>query len=603
MVMVLVGLLAGTVLAVDNLVISDPMYIGVGARPLGMGKAFVAMAEDADGIFVNPAGLGSIYSPKITSMYANVLGDVNYMVLGGAYPHTENSAIGAGIIRSAVDGIELRDSLGNLLPGSGSWGSSVFFLGYGVNMPNAKMQVGGNLKYFSQGGAGTSTIESASATGLGFDLGAIYRPNENIAFGLCAQNPFSTKLESGNGVENMIKSVIKAGAKVSMAPRSGQLLNLALDVDLAKSRPTTYHVGAEYRPISPIAFRLGVDQDPAPEGTVSNLTAGLGLRISGVEFNYAYHPYSGIDENTTHYFSIAYVGPEKEEEEASLDLTLITPTDKSIIYADHVEVAGSVKGRTVFPVKVNGVSVPIAPDGKFTTTVPVDKVGKKLILVEAEDKDKKTVRLSRRLIRLVQFSDVKSGYWAKKPIEHTGTVGLVQGYPDGAFKPERELSRAELATLLVRAKGVTPYGKPRQVFLDVKISHWAAGYIEAATRMGLVKGYPDGKFRPDNRITKAESIAVLARFDKLPLEVAETRPYLDVKTSHWAAKYIQAAKETGMLTYISGPRLRPKEQVTRAEAIEMMSHTSMASKMINDLLSWDRGFEFEMTRPTIRAGL
>ena len=64
----ILGMLAGCALAADNMVVSDPMYIGVGARPLGMGKAFVAVAEDADGMFVNPAGLGSIHSPKMTSV-------------------------------------------------------------------------------------------------------------------------------------------------------------------------------------------------------------------------------------------------------------------------------------------------------------------------------------------------------------------------------------------------------------------------------------------------------------------------------------------------------------------------------------------------------
>jgi len=593
--------MAGACFAADDLTVTDPLYIGVGARPLGMGKAYVAVAEDADGMFINPATLGRINGPKVTSMYSSVLGDVNYMVLGGAYPHTKNSAFGAGIVRSSVDGIDLYAADGSRISTPGSWGNSVMFVSYGINLEDAKLSLGGSAKYFSQGGSGTATIESASASGMGFDVGAVYTANENLSLGMVAQNVTGTKLESGNNVENSMLSTLKAGVKYSIKPLENQKLTLAVDADMTKKRPVAYHAGVEYYPIPNIALRIGMDQDPAPGGVESNLTAGVGLRFSGMEFNYAYHPYTQIADNATHYFSVAYVGPEKEEM-ASLDLSLLKPTDKSIIYADNVEVTGSVKDKSINLVKVNGISVPVT-EGQFTASAPVDKLGKKLIVVEAKNAKGQTARDTRRILRLVHFTDVGEGFWAKKPIEHTGTVGLVQGYPDGTFKPERALTRAELATLLVRAKGVTPYGKPKQVFKDVKANHWAAGYIEAAQRLGMVQGYPDKKFRPNNKINKAETVAVVVRFDKLALNPVENKPYTDVGVKHWAAKYIQAAKEAGMLSYIEGVRLRPKEEVNRAESVEMLSHTGMASKMINELLAWDKGFEYEISKPALKASL
>jgi len=600
----LIGLLAGVSLAADNLLITDPTYIGTGARPLGMGKAYVALAEDADGVFINPAALGKISQPKLTSMYSNVLGDVNYVVLGGAYPVGLNSAIGAGIVRSGVEGIDLYDSLGTSL-GSGSWGNSVAFLSYGQNFADGKLSLGASMKYYNQGGTGTATIESASASGLGFDLGAIYSPTEMLSLGISAQNPLGTRLENGLGAENKVQSIVKMGANVKLEPFGTQKMNVAVDADLSARRPTTYHAGIEYMPVNNIALRVGLDQDPGVGGLVeTNPTAGVGLKVGGMQVNYAYHPYSGIADNATHYISLAYVGPDKPVEEDIIEISLSKPIDKSVIYADNVEVAGSVKSKTaVYPLKVNGVSVPVDPTGKFSFNVPVDKVGKKLVVVEAAAKDGRQIKESRRVLRLVQFTDVGESYWARKPIEYTGTVGLVQGYPDGKFKPEASLTRAEMATLLVRAEGMKLPYKPRQVFKDVKTSHWAANYIEMAVRMGLVKGYPDGKFRPNNKINKAETVAVLARYDKLALNPVEVKPYSDIKATHWAAKYIQAAKGSGMLGYIEGTRLRPGEEVNRAEAVEMLSKTNMASKAVNDLLSWDKGYEFEISRPTIRASI
>jgi amidase len=155
----------------------------------------------------------------------------------------------------------------------------------------------------------------------------------------------------------------------------------------------------------------------------------------------------------------------------------------------------------------------------------------------------------------------------------------------------------------VRGEGAKIPYKGAKIFKDVKQNHWAASYIEAAYRMGLIKGYPDGKYRPNNKVNKAESVAILARFDRLALMPVETKPYQDVNQKYWAAKYIQAAKEAGMLSYVSDTRFRPKEEVSRAETVEMMSKTSIAMKQIDDLLSWDRGFEFEISRPTIRASL
>jgi hypothetical protein len=600
-------LVFGAAAFAENFVVADPMHIGVGARPLGMGKAYVAVAEDGDTVFVNPAGLGYINHPKITSMYSNVMGDVSYMVLGGAYPTSPNSAVGAGAIVSNTAGIPIYSSIdpgsATGATGQGSWGSSVMFASYGMSIPDAKLSFGGSVKMLNQGGSGNASIEAASASGMSFDVGALYKPTDNITLGISAQNPLGAKVESG--VSNSLPSVIKVGGKYTITPYENGKINLAADVDVVKNRPTTMHLGGEYYLTPNLALRAGIDQDPVGTQVESNPTLGLGVRTNGIEFNYAYHPYlSQISDNATHYFSISYVGPDKPKDESDLDIAILKPADKSVIYADNVDVSGTVKGGKAMSLKINGANVPFdQKSGTFTANLPIDKVGKKLLVIEAVKADGKSSKAQVRILRLVQFADVNNNYWAKNPIEHTGTVGLVQGYPDGTFKPEKSLTRAELATLLVRAEGVKVSGRAPQIFKDVKVSHWAAGYVEAAYRMGLIKGYPDGKFRPNNKINKAESVAVLVRYDKLNLAAVENKPYADVATKHWAAKYIQAAKEAGMLNYIQGARIRPKEEVNRAEAVEMMSKTSVAIRMINDLLSWDKGFEFELSRPTIRAGL
>jgi hypothetical protein len=272
---------------------------------------------------------------------------------------------------------------------------------------------------------------------------------------------------------------------------------------------------------------------------------------------------------------------------------LNSPSDKSVIYDEYVEVEGEIEGTGV-TVSANDVSLPVV-DGKFKGRVPLDKLGKKLVVVKAADSFGNNYEQEFRVLHLASFVDVGEGYWAKSPIETTGTIGLVQGYPDGSFKPQGALTRAEMAVLIVRAKGIEVPTSADKIFSDVAPDHWAAPYIKIAKAYNWVEGYPDGSYRPNQRISKAESIAILSRMDALPLknkaELAATTPYQDVSGKHWALSYIEAAKSAGMLEYVKSDTLGPKDYVTRAEFVEMLSKTNFAGAQIKELLSWFTGFK------------
>jgi hypothetical protein len=598
----------------------DPLRIGVGARPLGMGKAYVAVAEDGDTIFINPAGLGRIDNPKLTSMYTELMGDVRYVVLGGVYPYLPIGALGAGVVSTNVSDIQLYDRLANYL-GEADYGNNVVFLSYGLDLneitPIQNVQVGTSLKYFYQGGTGDVSMESGNGQGMDMDLGVLYTPMPWLSLGYTQSNLLASKIYfPETGVAEAVPSVGKAGIKLGIMGKDGlfkigsifgggyQKLNLAVDFDLPSDDPISGagHVGLEYYPLKWLALRVGVDQDPAPEGIVSNMTAGVGLRYDGIEFNYAYHPYDGIAENTTHFFSISYVGPEEKEEPAPAPkvekkaegIDLKNPEDKTMIREDNIDVNGTVNNYSKdSKVLVNGMKPQVNPNGDFATNLKLDGYGKKLVKVTSTNKNGDVAEAKARILRLISFSDVSGDYWARTSIEHSGTVGLVEGYPDGTFRPERALSRAELATLLVRAKGVTLPTADKSVFPDVSRSHWAARYVAAAEEMGLVKGYPDGTFRPNQKISRAEGIMVLARFEGLTdPERGELiyPPYSDVPLDHWAVGMINSAKDAQFLDYVKGDQLKPREDFPRAEAVYILSKTTYAKKKIDWLLNWDVGF-------------
>jgi hypothetical protein len=135
-----------------------------------------------------------------------------------------------------------------------------------------------------------------------------------------------------------------------------------------------------------------------------------------------------------------------------------------------------------------------------------------------------------------RFIDLPATDGACAAVRELEAAGVIAGYPDGTFRPEAKVSRAEVAKLLTLALGADPRPGAPVPFADAQV-HWAAeqGYIQAAVSARILSGYPDGTFRPDAPVTRAE-------VDKL------------------------VAGASGLAEEVGGPRLEPDQQVTRAEA-------------------------------------
>ncbi|MGN0968514.1 MAG: S-layer homology domain-containing protein [Oscillospiraceae bacterium] len=107
------------------------------------------------------------------------------------------------------------------------------------------------------------------------------------------------------------------------------------------------------------------------------------------------------------------------------------------------------------------------------------------------------------------YSDVDSNDWFNNAISTLSNAGIITGYPDGTFRPNEPISRAEFAAIAVRFSEVTYNGG--NSFTDVPESYWAARYIALAEYLGWINGYPDGTFKPEQNITRAESMTLINR--------------------------------------------------------------------------------------------
>ncbi len=142
------------------------------------------------------------------------------------------------------------------------------------------------------------------------------------------------------------------------------------------------------------------------------------------------------------------------------------------------------------------------------------------------------------------FSDVLNTRWSYEAIEYLARMGILEGYEDGTFKPAKQITRAEFATILVRYQNL----KERKAidYKDVSNDYWAKEAIEKAVEEGLMIGYQDHTFKPENDLTRAETATVINRLLNRKVEnvTVTDNPFSDLRKNHWAYEDMMEAVTT-----------------------------------------------------------
>ncbi len=171
----------------------------------------------------------------------------------------------------------------------------------------------------------------------------------------------------------------------------------------------------------------------------------------------------------------------------------------------------------------------------------------------------------------ITFKDVK-GHTFESEILRLGKQGYLKGYPDGTFKPDVSISRAEIAVIIAKVFKLPFSNNNNLPFTDISRTHWAYSSIQAVYQANLMLGYPNGTFKPEHSLTRAELAVLLGKTKGLDKEVSRVKENIywsndELSVPGWAASFLTLAyyPEHQFLTYRPGRMVAPNARSTRGE--------------------------------------
>ncbi len=166
----------------------------------------------------------------------------------------------------------------------------------------------------------------------------------------------------------------------------------------------------------------------------------------------------------------------------------------------------------------------------------------------------------------IRLSDI-TGHWAQDDIKKLVASGVISGYPDNSFKPDNNITRAEFTTILMKMLELPTQNS--KVFADTS-DHWARDAISVAAHHGIVNGYDDNTFGPNEPITREQMAVMIVRATGLTPEAGELNFADNDRISDWAVSFMAAAVKNGIINGYPDNTVRPQGLATRAEAVTVI---------------------------------
>jgi hypothetical protein len=172
------------------------------------------------------------------------------------------------------------------------------------------------------------------------------------------------------------------------------------------------------------------------------------------------------------------------------------------------------------------------------------------------------------------YADIK-GHWAEKYIRDLIGNEYIKGVKVGnqlLVQPGRNITRAEFLTILMRTGNYVVDAANIKSFSDVVQKSWFKESVDKATSNSILEGYPDGTFKPNNPISRAEIAALISKVARFNMDDIGSAVFSDVKKNKWYYKSVMAAKQNGIINGYPDGRFMPEGKATRAEVAVMVSN-------------------------------
>ena len=176
----------------------------------------------------------------------------------------------------------------------------------------------------------------------------------------------------------------------------------------------------------------------------------------------------------------------------------------------------------------------------------------------------------------LSFSDVNPGDWFYDNVMDAANNGYISGMGDGTFAPTKATTRAEFASMIAKAMGYEANPDAPSMFPDVADDFWGKAAINFCAQNGIITGYDDGTFQPNKAITRQEAASILRNAFKLTESSSETFPD-DSAISGWAKESVYIVKASGLMKGDAGTgNFRPTDTIIRAEAASIFMNAKYA---------------------------
>ena len=178
------------------------------------------------------------------------------------------------------------------------------------------------------------------------------------------------------------------------------------------------------------------------------------------------------------------------------------------------------------------------------------------------------------------FTDIPADHPQAEALEYLKDHYIIKGYSDGSFQPNREINRAEALKIILLSANyhLTEQLLDEAATLDVTITYpdvpldaWYFSYIQKATELEIVAGYPDGTFHPENTVNLAETLKMIIQANDVepPIEF-EGHPFLDVPLDAWFISYAQFFKDYYLIEADTDGNLHAEKELTRGDLAELI---------------------------------